>query len=137
MSFPSAGTNLGINQSLLGIDIVTRDPVTYEERVSDLKHSVSRITINTVLTVIVSALVLVAVLSIYDVIKAWLNRHYIEIALDNPKANYSKEEIERTLIENTENLRSVSIFALITVISAIVIIGLIIYYSYLKTKDVL
>jgi len=76
----------------------------------------------TVMIVIVSAIIFVGVISIYDVIRNMVNGYYANRALEDPNSHNTKEEIERTKIANRNLLYASIVFAGIVIVLAIVLI---------------
>ena len=81
----------------------------------------------TISLIIISAFIFVAIVSIYDVFRNIINNHYADLALTDPRANNTQEDIIRTEIANQEALFSRIFFAVFAVITALVFIGFIIF----------
>ncbi len=126
----------GIDQSLLGvganpdlIDIsryINRDFVDRAHYLAKEGNNMSKL----VLTVIISAIIFVTVVAIYDVIRNVINNYYAMKALTNPEAENSEHEINSTLIANNDGFISSMVFAGI----CIAIAAFVLYFAwpYLK-----
>jgi hypothetical protein len=66
----------------------------------------------------------VTIISIYDTLHNIINAHYSENYLSDSQNNISQETIERTRIANQNNIIASGIFALMCIISAIILIPL-------------
>lgn len=90
-----------------------------EEKIRSVKY--------TILIVIISAIIFVTVIAIYDIIRALINNHYAELALTDPNSHNTPEDIQRTEIANTNSLLASIVFASVCVISAVILIFVLIY----------
>lgn len=124
--------NPGIDQSLLGvganpdlIDTTKFIEKDYVERAHYLgkeggsnNNNATRI----ILTIIISAIIFVTIVSIFDVFRNAINNYYAKKALLDPKSGNTQQEIDSTLIANHEGLISSIIFAVLCVIISIIVI---------------
>lgn len=76
----------------------------------------------TISVVIISALVFITLVAIYDVIRNIINNYYAEKSLKDPNSHNTQEEIDRTTIANNNQLTASIIFALFCIITAVIII---------------
>lgn len=81
----------------------------------------------TIVIVMISALIFVTVIAIYDVIRNAINNYYANIALLDPNSHNDPDDIERTQIANNNELWSSMVFAAVCLVSAIILIILLIY----------
>lgn len=79
-----------------------------------------------VVPLIISGVVFLTILSIYEVFRNYISNHYAKIALIDPCSKNSKDTIHRTLIANYQRLRASIVFAIFCVI--VVTIALYIYF---------
>lgn len=82
----------------------------------------------TIIIVIVSAIIFVTVIAIYDIIRNGINNYYASIALNDVNSHNTPEQIEQTEIANSNSLWSSMVFALLCLISAVVFIVILIYF---------
>lgn len=80
----------------------------------------------TIIIVIISAIIFVTVIALYDIMRNSLNTYYANIALTDPNSHNDPEDIERTQIANINALWSSIIFAIICVIMAIMLVFILI-----------
>lgn len=83
----------------------------------------------TVIIIIVSAVIFVTVVSFYDVIRNIISNHYAKIALTDPKAQNTSQQISSTLVANQQGLTSSIMFCLFCIAVASIVI-FIIYQRY-------
>lgn len=81
----------------------------------------------TIIIVMISAIIFVTTVSIYDVIRNALNTYYANLALTDPNSHNTNEDIERTKIANQNQLWSSMVFSAICIFSAIILILILIY----------
>ena len=79
-----------------------------------------------IVPIIISAIVFITILSLYDVVKHALLNYYARKALLDPKARNRKKNITRTLIANSQHLFSLIIFSLFCIFTTF--IALYIYF---------
>ena len=78
--------------------------------------------INLILRVIISAIIFLTIIAIYNVISTAIDNYYSNIALNDPNSNNTQEEIDRTNIANYYALISTIVYALICLVIAIILI---------------
>ncbi len=83
----------------------------------------------TILIVIISAIIFVTMISIYDIFRNIITNYYAREALENPNSHNSEEDIERALIANKENLNASIVFSIFCIVMAIILI--VIIYNFL------
>lgn len=129
MSFhPLSG---GFGQSLLGVgstpkifnlDVSDRQSTElYERRMHGPR--------NTIIVIIISAMIFILLVSIYDVVRNIINNKYAKIALTNPKSKNTKDDIDRTLIANHQGLLASIIFSTFCMITTIIVLYIISIYK--------
>ena len=101
---------------------------TFGDRSEKRIHGSTDNTSYTILIVIISAILFVTVVAIYDVLRNVINIYYANLALTDPNSHNTPEDIERTTIANQNSLWSSMLFAAICIISAIVIIFIIVQF---------
>ena len=130
----------GFEQSLLGaadpvkfVDI-NRPDVSFaregserflEERVHPSERESNRSFMNleyTIIIIIISALIFVAVISLYDVVRNIISNFYIEQTLRDPRSDNTEQEIIAGEVASTNSLISSIIFAVITIVTAAILI---------------
>ncbi len=82
----------------------------------------------TILIIIISALIFVTIIAIYDVIRNAINNYYAAISLDDPNSHNNPQDIERTKIANQNALWSSMVFAAICIVSAFILIVIFIQF---------
>jgi len=128
MSFLPISTK-NLQESLLGIGDPTK---LLESRRDDLmsRHIHGpRESSGAILLVVISAIIFITTVAVFDIIKGSINNYYSKISLTDPNSNNTNKDIQRTLIANRGSLASNFIFAMICIIIAIVIIP-ILYHIY-------
>lgn len=132
-------SNLPLSGSSSGKERVeTRKPlVTNEENLEYLseKHihgpskeeTTNATNIYTIILVIISAIIFVTVVSIYDIIRALITNYYAKKTLEDPVSNNTTEDIERTLLANNNAFYASFVFAGICVLTAVIFIPLLLY----------
>jgi len=131
----------GLTTSLLG----TGDPVKYlpEARSEEPRNiyrrihgSERKITPNsyTIILIVISALIFITVVAVFDVVRNAINNYYAKKALKDPRSNNTKRDIERAVIANKNNFYSSVTFAFITLFISIILIPLL--FKLFKNKSV-
>jgi hypothetical protein len=135
-------SNTGLSTALAGaveptkfINIPRSDDIIYETRPNELYEKrihgrpdrMESIKF-TIIIVIISAIIFVTVIAIYDIIRNGINNYYASLALNDPASHNSPEQIEQTEIANSNALWSSMVFASLCLISAIVFIVILIYF---------
>lgn len=82
----------------------------------------------TIVLVIISAIIFVTVVALYDVIRSGLNAHFANLALTDPNSHNTPEDIERTQIANQNAFWASVIFATICLIIGIILIFLLLMF---------
>ena len=98
----------------------------------DKKNRKSYVTvpsIPTIILIIISAIIFVTAVSIYDVFRSKINNYYAKINLEDPRSYNNREDIARTELANDRNLLSNIAFAIFAIIIAIILIPILIYMS--------
>lgn len=135
----------GFNQSLLGTAVPIRFADTFrldlredygkpleQRRIHGPKSDKNTI-LYTIIIIIISAIIFVTVVALYDVINSIITSYFSNKAYNNPKSNISRQDIIQNNINNNEYKRSSSVFALLCLISAIILIPTLIFYlEYLR-----
>ena len=114
-----------LSTSLLGIvdqskftDISRNDDsyqgATHNPQSRDLKY--------TILVIVISAVIFVTIVSIYEVIRTIIKNYYAKIALTDPMSNNKQKDIDRTIISNYDALKSSFFFALFCLVTGIILI---------------
>lgn len=128
----------GFSQSLLGVGTNPSliDAAKFNARglkselgdddVEFVKDSTTKL----LLTVIISAIIFVTVVSIYDVIRNYINNHYANIALNDPNASNSQQDIDSTMIANQQGLKASVIFCGICVLIGSILLYFIVKYLH-------
>jgi hypothetical protein len=83
---------------------------------------------NTIIVIILSAIIFVAIISIYDVGRNYINNRYAKIALEDTRSQNSQKEIDSTLISNYQSLLSSIVFCIISVVLAAISIPIYSHY---------
>lgn len=76
----------------------------------------------TIIIIIISAIIFVTAVAIYDTIKSMINSHFTKLALINPDSHNTKKDIQRTLIANRESLTANCVFCIVCIILALVFV---------------
>lgn len=126
--------NGGFSQSLLGVGVTNDliDTAKFNEKGLEDLHPQENGAGKSILLVILSAIIFVTVVSFYDVLRTFINSIYAKIALEDPKANNTQQDIDSTEIANKEAVLASLTFFSICLILAILIVGVI--YKYLSSK---
>jgi hypothetical protein len=113
----------GTGQALLGASqgVQFDDDSLFDRRISGPRQTV-RSTKGTLIIVIISAIIFVTIVAIYDVIRNSINNYYAKIALTNTQAQNTTQYINSNLIANTQALISSIVFAIVCIITAIIFI---------------
>jgi len=123
----------GLSESLLGVGA--------NPDLIDTAHYINKQVVKTatsnnnnpqrmILAIIISAVIFVTVVAIYSIIRNIITNYYTKKAITDPKAKLTPEVIETTLIYNKYGLVSSIVFAVVTIIIAIIAIYL--SWSYFK-----
>ena len=122
--------NVGLSTSLVGVMDVNTS--YYDSRIgSPSKQYENPLSIyRTVLLTLVSAVLFVTAISIYDIIRQRIVTYYARRAIEDPDACNDPQLIRRTLIVNRESFASTVTFSLVCIIIALIIIPILIYYIH-------
>ena len=71
---------------------------------------------------IISAILFIIVVSYYDIVRNWINNYYAKLALEDPLANNTTDDINSTLIANYQSLIASIVFAIFCTISGVIAI---------------
>lgn len=119
----------GFKQSLIGVatpgrfvDVTDQDNRLYPKRRPGTDNS------NAIILVIITAILFVTIISIYDVIRNIINNHYASKALRDPLAHNDPQDIESTLIGNKEGLIASIVFAVLCLITGGILIYILLKY---------
>lgn len=122
----------GFDQSLLGVGANNEilNPTKLVNRARYLAKTGEGFDFSrTVIVIIVSAVIFVTIVSFYDVIRNLIANHYAKLALTDPQAQNTEQQISSTLIANQQGLTSTVMFCLFCIVMASLII-FIIYQRY-------
>jgi ABC-type Fe3+ transport system permease subunit len=114
----------------------TEDRSSYTERRihGRTENNTTESNYHIIIIVIISAILFVTVISIYDVARSAIVNYYASISLNDPLSNNKQSDIERTLIANYNSFIAATIFSLICIISAIISIPILLYILH-KSKS--
>lgn len=90
----------------------------YSRRIHPLEDKAESIRY-TILIVIISAILFVAVIALYDVLRNLTVNYFADRALRDPRSNNTQQDIESTNVANENTLLASIVFALICVVTAI------------------
>lgn len=108
-------------------DLSSRD--LYERRMhgpsnKDKKNDTLKYSI---IIVIISAILFVAVISIFDVVRAYFNKIYAKISLNDPNSNNKEEDIVRTTIAINNQFWSTLTFCGFCIVTAVILVTIAIF----------
>jgi len=139
-------TKLDIQTSLLGIGaprfdqnyIATNKLQDFSRSIGSRPKEKEKNNLNTnyvkiMLVTIVSAIIFILAVAIYDVIREIINNYYSKKIIEDPEYEATDKEKNREIIKERYSLISTIVFALVVLISAIVLIPIII--CFLRKKD--
>jgi hypothetical protein len=126
--------NGGFSQSLLGAGTTTTliDTAKFNEKGLEELHPQESGVSKSILLVIISAIIFVTVVSFYDVLRTFINTIFAKIALEDPNAHNTQQDIDSTEIANKEAILASITFFSLCLILAVLIVGVI--YKYLSKK---
>lgn len=134
MSFvPITGTT--VNTAVIGVgsqpkileDKLAERDRFYERRLHESEDNAHESNKRLIIIIIISAIIFVTAIAIYDVIKQLINNYFSNLALTDPNSNNSEEDINRTNIADYYSLIALIVFAIIAIIFAIILIPLLLY----------
>ena len=113
-----------VESSVLGVGVVARAAkVAGMARLKGKKNPyykrVDSSDQNTIFIVILSGIILVTIISIYDVIRTYIDNYHAQRTVNNPQFRGDQEDINNTLIANRESLNSSIVFSLMCLFSLI------------------
>lgn len=85
-----------------------------EEKQSNIRY--------TLIIIVISAIIFVTVISIYDVFRSIITNYFARQALTDPSSHNKKEEIESTIVANQDALRSNIVFSIFCIITGVILI---------------
>jgi len=112
---------LDVNDLDTGVDV--RSDVSPGELYFRRMHgsaNINQTTQYTIILIIVSAIIFVTVVSLYDIIRTGMNTYFANRALTDPNSHDTAEDIERTMIANMNALWSSIAFAFIALALAVI-----------------
>lgn len=120
---------LGIADPTKFVDVYRNDVgrSIYEKRIHGNGDKTQNIKY-TIIIIIVSAIIFVTIVSIYDIFRNLINNYYAQITLEEPNSGNSETEIKSTLIANKYSLISSLFFAIFCIITSIILIYLLIKF---------
>lgn len=123
-------SNRGLSESLVGVADPAKftDPFRNESREIHAGLPKGDTLKYTLIIVIISAIIFVTVIAIYDIIRNYINNKYAKISLENPDSGNTPQQIQSTLIANSNQLISSFVFALICIILALILIPILITF---------
>jgi hypothetical protein len=126
---------IGLPESLLGSALITTDvygrlfanskasPKNFYKKPDDSSTRSS----HTILMIIMSAMIFVAMISTYDVIRNAVNMMYAKMSLEDPRSENSEHDITRTLIVNHNAFISSIIFCVVAISFAVIGVSIILH----------
>ena len=127
-----------LSESLLGVG----DPVKFDTGLRDIRADKDYFERNvkvrredspkgwsTVILVIISAIIFVSIIAIYDCIRSYINGRYARASLEDPRSNNEIDNIIRTEIANENSLKSSITFAFLAIITGIILIPCLVIIS--------
>jgi len=119
------------NESLIGVGLTPKmlGNDEFEKYGYYTKYGPSTYSRRTILIIIMSAIIFITLVALYDVFRNYINNQYSKKALINPQSHNTNEEIEKALISNQENLNASITFAVFCIIVAVILIMII--YNFL------
>lgn len=123
-----------VNSALFGaiepskfINIDKYDKTLYDEHVHPIEEKKSGVRY-TIIIIIISAIIFVTIISIYDVFRSLIKNYYAKMALNNPQSDNNIEDINRTIIANRDELIAYTTFSILCIITSIIIIYIIVKF---------
>jgi hypothetical protein len=95
---------------------ISREENLFDKRIHGLQEKQSKISY-TLIIIIVSAIIFVTIVSIYEVIRTVIKNYYAKIALTDPMSNN-----KQTIVSNYDALKANFYFSLFCVVTGIVLI---------------
>jgi hypothetical protein len=120
----SATIGVGAQPKILEEKLIERDRL-YERRLHEPEERDNNK--HLIVIIIISAIIFVTVIAVYDVIKGALNNYFSNLALIDPNSKNTEEDINRTNIADYYALMATIIFTIVAIIFAIIAIPLLLY----------
>lgn len=127
----------GLSSALLGVAdpikfvdterIETKDSLYARRRVEKTSNDRSSLRY-TILLIIITAIIFITIVAIYDVIRNGITNYYARLALENKCSFNTSENISRTLIANEKSFQSSVVFACLAIVLAVILVILIIQF---------
>jgi len=125
--------NGGFSESLLGVGTTNLiDTAKFNEKGLEDLHPEKNGLTNSILLVVISAIIFVTVVSFYDVLRTFINATFAKIALEDPRAKNTEQDIISTEIANKEAVISSLTFFAFSLLLGILIVSVI--YRYINGK---
>ena len=121
-------TNNSLNTSLLGTGTLTNFEAISERPI----HGVARQHEHIISIIVLSAILFVLIVSLFDVIKVMVTNYYAKIALQNTISHNNQDDIDRTIEANEERLQATFMFFLICLIITLIFVPII----YLSLQNI-
>lgn len=124
-----------LGESLIGIadPVKFTDPLRVEasdyiyERIHGTPHAHGKTIKYSIIMILISAILFVTIISMYDVLRNIITYHYTEKNLKDLHNKLSQESIELSTTTNNYTLISSIIFSITSIILAIILIPLLLY----------
>ncbi len=119
--------NVGDNTKLFDFDTMVKTDELADREVhfeSKNKH--------TIIIVIISAIIFMTIISIYDFIRNCVTVYYADIGVKHFKNNISQENIDQTLYANRTKLKVSLSYLIICTVLSLIIIPLLLFYKNKK-----
>ncbi len=87
--------------------------------------------VTTIITIIISALIFISIIAVFDVIKKIITNYYAEKTLKDPNLNNDTLNINRTFVANQQSLNSNIIFCLLSIFITFTLVPFLVY-NYLQ-----
>jgi hypothetical protein len=140
MSFLPITNNHNINIASVGVgaqskileekfskDTRFNDDKLHDNNINEKISNKNSVNFHTFIIIVISAIIFITVISIYDVIKGGLNYYYSYIALTDPNSHNTQDDIDKTVIADYYALISLIIFAIIAIIIALITLPYLFY----------
>ena len=91
-----------------------------EEKQNNIKY--------TLIIIVISAIIFVTVIAIYDIFRSLITNYFAQIALVDPNSHNSEEDIENTIIANDQSFWATFVFAIFCIVVAIILIYILVQF---------
>ena len=78
----------------------------------------------TIIIIIISAILFVTIIAIYDIVRIGIINHYANKSLHDKRSQNNREDIERTIVANENSFWASIAFATFCIISAVILVFL-------------